>query len=100
MSTTEIPRNPFVLNPQNKVTDRCERAASERYSALKWRWGAQIKKDKLTCLILPWKRSFFIPIPKKHYAKECSNYHTIALILHASKVMLKILQVNLQHFVN
>ena len=39
-----------------------------------------------------WKRSVFIPIPKKDKAKECSNYHTIALISHASKVMLKILQ--------
>ena len=38
-----------------------------------------------------WKRSIFIPIPKKGNAKECSNYHTIALISHTSKVMLKIL---------
>ena len=43
-----------------------------------------------------WKRSVFIPIPKKGNAKECSNYHTIALISHASKVMLKILQAMLQ----
>ena len=43
-----------------------------------------------------WKRSVFIPIPKKGNAKECSNYHTIALISHASKVMLKILQDRLQ----
>ena len=43
-----------------------------------------------------WKRSVFIPIPKKSNAKECSNYHTIALISHASKVMLKILQARLQ----
>ena len=43
-----------------------------------------------------WKRSVFIPIPKKGSAKECSNYHTIALISHASKVMLKILQARLQ----
>ena len=43
-----------------------------------------------------WKRSAFIPIPKKGNAKECSNYHTIALISHASKVMLKILQARLQ----
>ena len=42
-----------------------------------------------------WKRSVFIPIPKKGNAKECSNYHTIALISHTSKVMLKILQVRL-----
>ena len=47
-----------------------------------------------------WKRSIFIPIPKKGNAKECSNYHTIALISHASKVMLKILQVKLQQYVN
>ena len=47
-----------------------------------------------------WKRSVFIPIPKKDNAKECSNYHTIALILHDSKVMLKILQVWLQQYVN
>ena len=43
-----------------------------------------------------WKRAVFIPIPKKGNAKECSNYHTIALISHASKVMLKILQARLQ----
>ena len=43
-----------------------------------------------------WKRSVFIPIPKKGNAKECSNYHTIALISHASKVMLKILQARFQ----
>ena len=47
-----------------------------------------------------WKRSVFIPIPKKGNAKECSNYHTIALISHASKVMLKILQARLQQYVN
>ena len=43
-----------------------------------------------------WKRSVFLPIPKKGNAKECSNYCTIALISHASKVMLKILQARLQ----
>ena len=47
-----------------------------------------------------WKRSVFIPIPKKGNTKECSNYHTIALILHASKVMLKILQARLQKYMN
>ena len=47
-----------------------------------------------------WKRSVFIPIPKKGNAKECSDYHTIALISHASKVMLKILQARLQQYVN
>ena len=47
-----------------------------------------------------WKRSVFIPIPKKGNAKECSNYCTVALISHASKVMLKILQARLQQYVN
>ena len=47
-----------------------------------------------------WKRSIFIPIPKKGNAKECSNYHTIALISHTSKVMLKILQARLQQHVS
>ena len=47
-----------------------------------------------------WKRSVFIPIPKKGKAKECSNYHTIALISHASKAMLKILQARLQQYMN
>ena len=47
-----------------------------------------------------WKRLVFIPIPKKGSAKECSNYRTIALISHVSKVMLKILQTRLQQYVN
>ena len=47
-----------------------------------------------------WKRSVFIPILKKDNNKECSNYRTIALISHASKVMLKILQARLQQYVN
>ena len=47
-----------------------------------------------------WKRSVFIPIRKKDNAKECSNYCTIALISHTSKVMLKILQARLQQYVN
>ena len=47
-----------------------------------------------------WQSSVFIPIPKKGNAKECSNYCTIALSPHASKVMLKILQASLQHYVN
>jgi len=47
-----------------------------------------------------WKRSVFIPVPKKGNAKECSNYHTIALISHTCKVMLKILQARLQQYVN
>ena len=47
-----------------------------------------------------WKRAVFIPIPKKGNAKECSNYHTITLISHSSKVMLKILQARRQQYVN
>ena len=47
-----------------------------------------------------WKRSIFIPIPKKGNAKEYSKYHTIALISHVRKVMLKILQARLQQYVN
>ena len=47
-----------------------------------------------------WKRSVFIPVTKKGNAKECSNYRTITLILHGSKVTLKILQARLQQYVN
>ena len=47
-----------------------------------------------------WKRSVFIPIPKKGNAKECSNSHTIPLISHGSKVMLKIIQARLQQYMN
>ena len=47
-----------------------------------------------------WKRSVFIPIPKKGNAKECSHYHIIALISHASKVMFKVLQAWLQQYMN
>ena len=47
-----------------------------------------------------WKRSILIPIPKKGSTKECSNHQTIALISHASKVMLKILQARLQQYMN
>ena len=52
----------------------------------------------MTSLI--WKRSVFIPIPKKGNAKECSNYRTVALFSHTSKVMLKILQARLKQYVN
>ena len=47
-----------------------------------------------------WERSVFIPIPKKGNAKECSNYHKVVLISHASNVMLKILQARLQQYMN
>ena len=49
---------------------------------------------------MKWKMSVFIPIPKKGNAKDCSNYHTIAVISHANKVVLKILQTRLQQYVN
>ena len=51
-------------------------------------------------MLQDWKRSVFIPVPKKGNAKECSNYHTVTLISHAGKVMLKILQARLQQYVN
>ena len=79
-----------------------------------WLYGGLILKDDAvkelhsTCQQIwktqqwpqDWKRSIFIPIPKKGNGKECSNYRTIALISHASKVMLKILQARLQQYVN
>ena len=58
----------------------------QRWKTQQWPWD--------------WKRSVFIPIPKKGNAKECSNYLTIALISHSSKIMLKILQARLQYYVN
>ena len=80
------------------------------YSQQKQTWVltvAQIMKSLLPNSYLyliqwpqDWKRSDFIPIAKKGNAKECSNYHTISLILHASRVMLKILQARLQQYVN
>ena len=60
----------------------------------------QIWKTQQWPLFQDWKRSVFIPISKKGNAKECSNYHTIALISHASKVMLKIFQARLQQYVS
>ena len=70
--------------------------------------GGAIKFLRLTCQQIlktqqwpqDWKRSVFIPIPKKGNIKDCSNYHTIILISHTSKVMLKILQARLQQYVN
>ena len=53
-----------------------------------------------SAVLQDWKRSMFIPIPKKGNAKECSNYHTVAFISHTSKVMLKILYARLQQYVN
>ena len=58
------------------------------------------KSEKTQQWLQDWKRSVFIPIPKKGSAKECSNYCTVALISHARKVMLKILQARLQQYVS
>ena len=63
-------------------------------------WKTQQWPPGKAVLFQDWKRSGFIPIPKKSNAKICSNYCTIALISHTSKVMLKILQVRLQQYVN
>ena len=62
---------------------------------------ANLENSAVAIVELKWKkRSVFISIPKKGNAKECSNYCTIAIISHASKVMLKILQAKLQQYVN
>ena len=67
---------------------------------LKVKKMTEIKEFKSRQSTSRWKRSVFIPIPKKGNAKECSNYRTFALISHAGKVMLKILQARLQQYVN
>ena len=72
---------------------RKDDAAKELHSICQQIWKTQQWPQN-------WKMSVFIPIPKKGNAKECSNYHTIALITHASKVILKILQTRLQQFTN
>ena len=61
-----------------------------------------VRKRPFSCSQWPqdWRRSVFISTPKKGNAEECSNYHTVALISHASKVMVKILQARLQQYVN
>ena len=63
------------------------------HSLCQWIWKTQQWPQD-------WKRSVFIPIPKRGTAKECSNYHTILLISHDSKVMFKILQAQFQQYVN
>ena len=64
------------------------------------RWQLLVAYFSNKCFPQDWKRSVFIPIPKKGNDKECSNYRTIVHISHASKVMLKILQARLQQYVN
>ena len=78
--------------------------------AMDWKGSVTLSKTRLHSICQQiwktqqwpqdWKRSVLIPIPKKGNAKECSNYHTVALISHASQVMLKILQARLQQYVN
>ena len=81
----EIPTELFQILKDDAVDD----AVKVLHSICQQIWKTQQwPQDK--------KRSVFIPIPKKGSAKECSNYHTIALNSHASKVMLKILQARLQ----
>ena len=75
-----------ISNPKRRC---CESAALNMSANLKTQQRPQ-----------DWKRSVFIPIPNKGNAKECSNYNTVALISHASKAMLKILQARLQQYVN
>ena len=71
-----------------------------RYDAVKMLHSTCQKIWKTQQWPQDWKRSVFIPIPKKGNAKECSNYCTIAVISHASKVMLKILEARLQEYLN
>ena len=101
--------NPIKFNLWNKISTDNSSGGDGTLVAL-----FQILKDDAVKVLLSmcqqiwktqqwpwdWKRSVFIPIRKKHNAKECSNYRTIALISHASKVMLKILQARLQQYVN
>ena len=68
-------------------------AVKELYSICQQIWKTQQWPEN-------WKRSVFIPIPKKGNAKECSNYHKTALISHTSKIILKILQARFQQYIN
>ena len=69
------------------------------WKTMLWKWYTQYA-SKFSAVAQDWKKSVFNSIPKKGNAKECSNYRTIALISHASKVMLKILQARLQQYMN
>ena len=80
-----IPVELFQI-PKDDAVKVLHSICQQIWKAQKWPWD--------------WKRSVFTPIPKKGNAKECSNYHTIAVISHTSKVMLKILQARLQQHMN
>ena len=106
-----------ITHPESDVPDCEVKRALGSIEQSWWRWRnsnwAVHNDDAATVLHLTrqqicetqqrpqdWKISVFIPIPKKDKAKECSNYRTIALISHASKVMLKIIQARVQQYVN
>ena len=97
---------PEALSPPQATADLClsrRHSNIQRQVWLRLLWRSLLLSLGLGAhkvLFVPWKRSVFIPIPKKDNAKECSNYHTITLISHASRVMLKILQARLQQYVN
>ena len=92
----------YGVNRHNQAKDQekerfitCNKlpAVKTLHSICQWIWKIQQWSQD-------WKRSFFIPIPKKGNAKECSNYHTIVLTSPANKVMLKLLQARLQQYLN
>ena len=80
--------------PDVQAVFRKGRGTRDQVANISWSIGNARECQKIWKTAWPWdwKSSVFIPIPKKGNAKECSNYHTIAFISHASKVMLKILQ--------
>ena len=113
--------NGLITHPEPDILERKVKWASGSITTNKPSWGDgipvelfQILEDDAMKVLYSihqriwksqqwpqdWKRSVFIPIPKKRNAKECSNYCTIALISHTSKVILKILQARLQQYVN
>ena len=85
---------------ENSMTEYSLNGSYQHYDAVKVLRSVCQQIWKIQQWPQDWKRSVFIPIPKKGNAKECSNYFTIALISQASKVMLKILQARLQQSVN
>ena len=90
-----IPREPekLIRRPSEVSLKECRPYILNMHSICQQIWKTkQWPQD--------WKRSVFIPIPKKGNAKECSNYCTIVLMSHASKIMLKILQARLEQYVN
>ena len=96
----------FLLGCGVSFSGRVQHSPVSGYAALNCNFGVLAEKDEhpsfYSAILLSgnWKRSVFIPVPKKGNVKVCSDYCTIALISHTSKVMLKILQVKLQQYVN